>query len=378
MKILFLIHSLDRGGAERQLIELVKGLDKAHFSATIATFYDGGPWRGELERMNGVELISLHRKGRWDVFPFLWRLWRALRASTPHIVHGYMEVPNELCLCLGRLVGAKVVWGLRRSRRDLSDYDWAERWSFRLGAWLSRFADLIIVNSWAGKRDYIARGYCGERAVVISNGIDTDRYRPDPDAGYKVRAEWGIGGRELSIGTVGRVHPMKDYPTFLKAASLLARERKDVRFVCVGDGSRTYKHEVQQLGERLGLDKALIWSDPRDDMPAVYSAFDIACSSSAYGEGFSNVVGEAMACSIPCTVTDVGDSSWIVGQTGVVVPPKHPQALADGWKRIMSMSEAERAAMGKAARERIVAKFSKGCMVKNSQRALQTLLNDRP
>ncbi len=111
--LFFLIRDLDTGGAQRQLTELVKGLDKQHFAITVATFYDGGGLRAELDAIPEVRVISLHKKGRWDVVPFLWRLTHSVHEAKPQIIHGYMGVANELALVVGRMLGAKVVWGIR-------------------------------------------------------------------------------------------------------------------------------------------------------------------------------------------------------------------------------------------------------------------------
>jgi glycosyltransferase involved in cell wall biosynthesis len=296
-----------------------------------------------------------------------------MREVRPDIVYGYMGVANELGLLVGKMWGAKVVWGLRSSDVDFSRYDWAAGWSFRAGAWLSRFPDLIIVNSWAGQRHHLAHGYVGDHMVVIPNGIDTERYRPDREAGRRVRTEWGVTEAEILIGLVGRLDPMKDHPTFLGAAVLLAQARPDVRFVCVGDGPTPYKRELAALGETLGLAGRLIWAGPRNDMAAIYNAFDIVVSSS-YGEGLPNVSGEAMACGVPCVVTNVGDSALIVGETGVVVPPRDPAALARTCQQLLSPAPRERQALGAGARARIELEFSVSRLVARTEAALGSLL----
>lgn len=372
-QLLFLIRSLDRGGAERQLIELAKGLDKARFAVTVCTFYDGGALRPDLERVDGVKVISLHKANRWDLLPFLWRLWKTVRRVKPHIIHGYMGVANELSLLMGRAVGAKVAWGIRASNMDLSQYDWASRCSFRVGGWLSRFTDLMIVNSQAGKEHHVAHGYSGKLMIVIPNGIDIQRFRPDPAARQRVRAEWAIADDQILIGLVGRLDPMKDHPNFLKGAASLAREREETRFVCVGGGAAAYQQELQQFGNKLGLRERLVWAGARDDMPAIYNALDVASSSSSYGEGFPNVIGEAMACGVPCVVTDVGDSAWIVGKAGVVVRPKDAEALARGWKQILAFSASERAKLSILARQRITTNFTREQLMARTQQALLSL-----
>ena len=137
--------------------------------------------------------------------------------------------------------------------------------------------------------------------------------------------------------------------------------------MCVGDGPDAYKNELAALGNQLGLSGRLLWVGPQADMPAVFNAFDMVSSSSSFGEGFPNVIGEAMACKIPCVVTDVGDSSWIVEQTGIVVPSDNPEALAKGWEKFLNEDRNEKA---KQARLRIENNFSLSHLVQRTEEAL--------
>lgn len=366
IRILFLNRRFDYGGAERQLIELVKGLDKTRFEVSLATFYDGGGLRQEIEAVEGVKLISLRKKARWDLLSFLWQLWRVARRHDPQIIHGYLDVANILSLLVGRSLGATVVWGMRASYMDLSHYDWLLGLSFRLERLLARSADLIIVNSKAGHAHHVARGFPADKMVVIPNGIDTERFNLDAKAGAEVRAEWGIPEDTTLIGLVARLDPMKDHWTFLKAAALLCKERDDVRFVCVGGGPECYARELRQFAEDIGVSDKVLWTGSRVDMPAIYNALSITTSSS-YGEGFPNTIGEAMACGVPCVVTDAGDSAWIVGDTGVVVPRRDPEALAGAWGACLRRDLGD---MGRRARARVVEHFSLKQLVQQTEKAI--------
>jgi len=357
MRLFFLIRSLEHGGAERQLIELVKGLDKSRFQITVATFYDGGALRPELERLDGVRIISLRKKGRWDLLPFLWRLSRAVRGAKPDILHGYMGIANELCSLMAWRHGGKAVWGLRQSERDPFQYGWLTRWSERAGAWVSKSADLIIANSHAGKRFYVSLGYRADRMIVVHNGVDTVRFHPDADAGRIVRSRWNIKDGELVIGMIGRLDPQKDHPNFLRAASIVARQRQDVRFVCVGNGPAAYAKELAELSAKEGLDGRMLWTPSSNDVLGIYNALDLATLPSKNGEGFANVVGEAMACGIPVVVTDAGDSALVVGNEEQVVPIRQSEALAQAWLRVLAMPPVERARLGAAQRIRIEENF---------------------
>lgn len=367
--ILFLARSLDRGGAERQLVVLAKGLACRGYAVAVAVFFGGGAYEAELSKA-GVRIILLEKKGRWDILPFLIRLVRVLRKERPVVLHSYLGVPNILAVVLKPfLPGTRIVWGVRASNVDLSRYDWLSRLAYVLERRLARFADRIIANSHAGRRHAVANDFPEEKIVVIPNGIDTDYFQPDPDGRRRVRAEWGLGEHEMLVGLVGRLDPMKDHPVFLEAARLLADVRQDIRFVCVGDGPADYASALREQAATLGLTSRLIWAGARDDMPAVYSALDISSSSSSYGEGFSNTVAEAMACERPCVVTNVGDSARIVGAVGEVVPPRDPDALAGAMARMLDRIE-ENVDIGRQARARIADEFSVERLVSRTEQVI--------
>jgi glycosyltransferase involved in cell wall biosynthesis len=373
VRLVFLIRDLKGGGAARQLTELVRGLDKSRFDVTVLMYYDWGGFGHDIAGLPGVRVISLGKRGRWDTLSFLHRLYRAVRALRPHVLHGYMQVANELSVVLGKACGARVVMGVRASDMDFSRYHWALGLSFRLGGWLSRFADLVIVNSYAGRSHCAREGYSSRRMVVVPNGIDTARFYPDPEAGARLRAAWGVKDGERCIGTAARLDPTKDYPCLLQAAARLTRERGGVRFVCVGEGPAAYGAEVRALAERLGLGGAVIWPGRCRDMRAFYGALDVFTLTST-SEGFPNVVGEAMACGVPCAVTDAGDAARMVGDAGLVVPARDPAAVVKAWADLLDRPAADRAALGRRARRRIESSFSVRELVRRTEQALEGIL----
>lgn len=368
--LMFLVRSLERGGAERQLVVLVKGLASRGHAVVVAVFYADGAYETELAAA-GVRVIHLRKQGRWDMLPFLTRLLRLLRKERPTVLHSYLGVPNLLAVVLKLfLPRIQIIWGVRASNVDLSRYDWLSRLAYVLECRLARFASSIIANSHAGKHYAVANGFPETKMVVIPNGIDTDYFRFDSEGRRVVRLAWGVGEDEILVGLVGRLDPMKDHPVFLEAASHIAREHRGVRFVCVGGGPADYAEALKQRAADLGLTNQLIWAGARDNMPTVYSALDIASSSSSYGEGFSNTIAEAMACGVPCVVTDVGDSALIVGGTGSVVPSGDHSALAAAIQRLTDLPPEERQELGAACRVRIVSEFSVDKLVQRTEQAL--------
>jgi glycosyltransferase involved in cell wall biosynthesis len=351
------MRSLDIGGAQRQLIELASGLHRSNWRVKVLVFYGGGELEADLLR-RGIEVQSLNKSGRWDVLGFSYRLLRSLRRERPDVLHGYLGTENLLSTAMRPFVPRmRVVWGVRASNMDLAEYDWLARVGFRLGCWLSRFADLVICNSAAGMRFHVDHGYPANRMVVIPNGIDSERYKPDPVARNELRRQWAIGNDELLVGLVARLDPMKDHDTFLRAAAAVGRHRPDVRFVCVGDGPEPYRSRLKALASDLGLDERLMWPGPRIEMANVYNALDLAVLSSRWGEGFPNVVAEAMATAVPCVVTNVGDASTLVGDTGWVCPPHDPAELALVLRGVLGSKQAL-TAYGQRARQRVRTEYS--------------------
>ena len=237
MRIAFLVRSLGYGGAERQVVTLATAFRARGHSVTVIIFYPDGPLEAELH-VAGVRVRVLGKRGRWDVASFLTRLHAVLREERPEVLHGYLAVPNIVATAVRpAFPGLKVVWGKRGSARDMSDYDWLSRFSGDLERALSRFPDLLITNSRAGLEHAVQMGYPHQKMVAIPNGIDTERFVPDPAARDRTRRGWNVKDGEWLIGLVGRLDPVKGHRTFLAAAALLAKERNDVRFVCVGDGN---------------------------------------------------------------------------------------------------------------------------------------------
>ena len=368
-KVAFIIRDLNYGGAQRQLITLVKALDKQLFDITILYFYADGFLEKDLKNID-INLICLNKQARWDVFGFLWRLFRHLKQIKPDVMHGYLSAANLLTILFKPIFPSTyVIWGIRDSNINPSEYDWLEKLIFKVECFLSLFVDLTIVNSHAGRTYHLSHGFPSSKTIVIPNGIDIDRFQCDRKAEAIVRNEWQIPQDTLLIGLVGRLAPMKDHPTFLKAAALISQERENVRFVCIGNGTPEYAASLHQLTQKLGIENKVIWASGRSDMPAVYSALDILCSASAYGEGFGNVIGEAMACGVPCVVTDVGDSAWLVGDTGVVVAPSDPEALKNGLMREIAAIQ-DKKELTNNARQRIADEFSVQQLALKTQTAL--------
>lgn len=372
MKIFFLTRSLDLGGAERQLVILAKELQKRGHSITVLVFYPNGVLEKELHEA-GVSVGFLNKRGRWDVIGFIFRLAKMVSKERPQILHSYLVVPNIIAVILKMVFPmTRIVWGVRASNMDLSKYDWLSRLSYYVQSLLSRFADLIIVNSYSGLEHASKNGVSKKKMIVIPNGIDTNIFKPDYELRKKLRKEWGVNDNDRLIGLVGRLDPMKDHPTFLKAAALMLHEKNmNVKFVCVGDGPKDYREKLYRLSFELGIKDNIIWAGSREDMPAVYNSLDLLCLSS-YGEGFPNVIGEAMACGVPCVATDVGDSAIIVSSLCEVVPIHNPEKMVYAIKNCLNRFNNKTAP--ELLRKRILQKFSVDNLAMTTENEMKRVL----
>lgn len=372
MKIMFLVRSLDLGGAQRQLTALAVGMRERGHDATVVTFYDGGTFTGDLIDA-GVRHLSLAKCGRWDFLGFGLRYVRCLRAERPEVLHGYLPTANIIvALSRGPARGRpRIIWGIRASDMQLDRYDWMARLSYWVEARLSRFADRVISNSDQGLKTAIARGVAADRAVVIPNGIDVERFKPDAGKRLTVRAALCVEESDLLIGLPARFDPMKDHANFLTALRHLVDRGREISFVLVGTGTGPDNRALNDLVESKDLQDHAHRLGPRTDMSAILAALDIVCLSSAFGEGFSNVLGESMSAGVPCVATDVGDARRIIGDTGEIVPAKDPVALADGIERLIGRLSADPVAVHSAARARIVENFSLEKMIDQTVAALE-------
>jgi glycosyltransferase involved in cell wall biosynthesis len=343
MRVALLTRRLVAGGAERQILLLAEGLADRGHACTLITF------RGEPgdPRPEGVRVIDLARGGLWDVFGFVHRLRAAIRASDAEFLYSFLPVANVLALLMGRLSPRlRVILGLRASDMELRRYGIALRFAAWCEARFARRASAVIANSAAGYRHALSRGLPASLTTVVRNGIDLNHFRRREG---NLRDEFGLSPDALIVGLVARADPMKDRDSFARALALLRDRQPDAIAFVAGDVSDAERAHLEGLAGGMRI----CWAGWRDDMPAVYSTLDVLCLCSVWGEGTSNAIAEAMACGVPCVVTDVGDNAELVGDTGLVVPPADPQLLADALGQLAALDPAERGALGERARERI-------------------------
>jgi glycosyltransferase involved in cell wall biosynthesis len=368
LSIFFLVRSLQTGGAERQMVQLARELHRRGHLVRVGVFYSRGPLRADLDCC-GVPVIELAKRGRWDLFGFTFRLVRALRRCRPEIIYSFLGGANLAATAANVFLrGPKLVWSIRASDMQLNRYDWTRPVLYRTECLLSPVADLIIANSYAGRDYAVSRGFSPKSLRVVPNGIDTERFRPDPQLRAQQRSKWAISDDEIAVGVLARFDPMKGHTTFIEAAAAVSKELPQARFFCIGEGPRLA--EARNFAKQLGIEDRVLFPGRSDDAVSVLNGLDIYCSPSVYGEGFSNSIAEAMACGLPCVVTDVGDSARLVGDTGAVVARFDPDALAVA---ITTTVEQLQSNSGAAARSRVVRSFGVERMINTTLSLLHSI-----
>jgi glycosyltransferase involved in cell wall biosynthesis len=362
MKVLHVITGLDVGGAETALCRLLESLPSPEFEHAVVALGSEGMLSARVREARW-RLIHLNMTSSLPNPLSLVRLRRLLRAERPDVVHSWMYHANLAVTMMAAGVSMPVLWSIRQSLYDFQKEKSLTRMVIRAGAWLSRRPRGILYNSRVSARQHEAFGYHDGKTLVIPNGFDTIAFCPNPPHRSRLRMELGFSPGSFVIGLLARLHPIKDHETFLRAAALFVRENPHGVFVLAGEGIDAKNAALTERIWALGLADQVRLCGRRLDVAAIYAALDIA-SLSSRGEGFPNAIGEAMACGIPCVATDVGDVRDIVGNTGVVVPPKNPDALCAGWVKISQMTEAARRALGGKARQRIVERYALAAMVR--------------
>lgn len=351
MRIAHVITGLGAGGAEAMLHRLVAAQRRQ--VVRVVSLMDTGPVGAKIQAL-GVPVAALGMSRGRPAPSALLRLVSLLRRDRPDLVQTWMYHADLLGGIAARIAGIPVIWGIRHDRLR-SDDKALTRLTRRLCAALSRWIpERVICNSEAARRTHAAVGYAARKLVVVPNGFDVSRFKPDADARGAVRRELGIPGDAPAVGLVARWHPHKDHGTFIAAAARIRREVDAARFVLCGDGIDRGNRELAGRIDAAGLGSAVHLLGRRDDVERILASLDVACLSSRT-ESFPNAVGEAMACGVPCVATDCGDVREIVGEAGRVVPVADPAALADAVLDLLRLGAAGREALGTAARARIAA-----------------------
>jgi glycosyltransferase involved in cell wall biosynthesis len=315
------------GGAEQQFLELVKGLNKDEYDITVVTLYSGGDLEPEIKKIPGIDYICLNRRNKFD-FSCLVEIYKILRRKRVDIVQPFLTPSTFFFLlpAVATRVPVKIVTERGNLRHDPGQ---GYRLYLRVEDFLTRFANTVIPNSESGKDYLISRGIKADRIKVIYNGINTQRLNTSNIPVTQIKKEMNLPPNGVLVGISASLIPLKDHSTFLKAARLVSAEIPQTRFAILGDGP--LRNSLEQVSRDLGIDSCMKFLGNQVNVAPYLSAFDILCLCSAEPEGCSNAILEAMALGKPVIATDAGGNRELIenGETGLLVPIKNPEALAE-------------------------------------------------
>lgn len=370
--ILYTVNELKIGGAEQQLLELVRGLDKARFRPIIAPLYPNGSLDPEFRSIPGVQVLDLNRRGKYDPSP-LWRIAMLLRRERVDIVQPFLSPATFFGLLPALVVGTPITivterCGVRRVRglgykvyRTIEDK-------------LSHLADAIVPNSIAGGEMLVQRGLPKSKIRVIYNGINDDRLRMTPDNVTRVRAQLRVPDDGEVIGILASLTLPKGHDTLLRAMVQVRDSFPAARLAIVGDGPR--RPALEELTAALGLEGRVIFFGYQRNVADFLDVFDLLVSASCDNEGCSNSILEAMAMRVPVIATSIGGNRELVREreTGMLVPVGDPVALADAICTLLGSTDTAEAYAGRA-REMIESQFSLDRMVRDYETLYTELLS---
>ena len=295
-KIVFITPGVETGGAEKQLALLAKGLSQNGFvPLIIALSLPEG--RQRLLDFDGLQVVEINCRKLSQLASAMWKIRRTVKDHKPDVIQGWMYAGNIMASIAGVGIDAQIYHSLRASDMDARRYGRI----VKLNAILSGYADGVIANSHAGAEHHISCGFSSSKILIIPNGIDTNKFFPDKESGNDIRQELGIKIGMPVVLYAARVDPMKGHQAVMSVAKLCP----GITFIFAGKGTQCL--DVPENVLTLGI---------RHDMEKIYNACDLVISFSEFGEGFPNVIGEAMACGTPVIANNVGDSWRVIGDTG--------------------------------------------------------------
>ncbi len=365
MKILHGITSLDKDGAQQMLLRLIQGLDSNNFNHVIISLRERMPLADDFERL-GVKVYCLGMAPARPSLQALVRLRRIISDESPDIIHSWLYHANcaVVCAMAGMAKKIPIIWGIRGSL----DSGWLRGFStalvIRLSALLSRFADVITFNSRISIVQHKEAGYVCKDCRYIPNGFQLERFQPQESCAAIIKGKYNIPDDYTLVGIAGRYNQAKDYPGFLRAMRLVVDSRPNVAALLMGRGVDQNNLEMADLMDQLKLGSNVYLLGAQDDLGKILPALDVFCSSSVT-EGFPNVVAEALACGVPCVVTDVGMSAELVRGAGIVVPARDVKALADGILSLVALSSDERKKLGTNGRQKICQEYDLSSVVRH-------------
>lgn len=342
------------GGAETMLYKLLKYIDHEKFDIQVISMMGQGVYGPKIEKL-GVKVHCLNMNKGMSTLTGFFRAKKLIKDTD--VIQTWMYHADLFGYLLTSFSKQKkLIWGIRRNNLDPKLNKKSTMIIAKINSKLSAKVDKVVSCSIKARGTHEKFGYNAENIIVIPNGFEVDNFNRIDNAKYTVSNMPSKDKGVPYLTHVGRWNNLKDYNNFIQALSIINQIDSNFHVLMAGTNIDESNEELMQLIDKFNLNDKISLLGRRDDIPTVMSASDLFVLSSI-DEGFPNVVGEAMACETPCVVTDAGDSAYVVGDTGEIVPIKNSQALASGIMAMLKLSQHERQKLGQSARKRVLDKF---------------------
>ncbi|MGL5023155.1 MAG: glycosyltransferase [Cetobacterium sp.] len=354
IKIVQIITGLGNGGAETMLYKLLENIDRKKYDIKVISLMDKGIMGPKIEKL-GIEVYTLNMKKGIPSFIIIKKVIRLCKNAD--IIQSWMYHADLLSFIISIFTKPKkLIWGIHHSNLEKDKNKRTTILIAKINSILSKYVTKIVSCSIVATEVHKKIGFDSSKIVTIPNGFSISKFFYIKTAKDELCKELNIDQNKKIFSLVGRWEILKDHENCLKALKILNQKRNDFVLLLCGTGINKNNIKLINIIKENELEDKVYLLDRRDDIPKIMSATDIYLSSSS-GEGFPNVIGEAMSCETICVVTDVGDSAYIVGDTGIVIPRKEPQLLSEAIEKVLEYSPEEVIKRKKMARQRIIDNF---------------------
>lgn len=356
--VVHIISGLNVGGAETMLYKLISASPSEQTPKyTVVSLTDLGLIGKKLEQI-GVDVYCMHSKSYLDTLKCIYKIVKLLKKLNPDIVHTWLYHSDLLGGVAAKLANVRIIVWCVRSTDVTKGGKKLTLLVRKLAAFLShRLPTRIVYAANKSRVVHESLGYSKKKGFVIPNGFDLNYMDSQQYNLSRSLNDMLNQHKKILVGSVGRYHPVKDHQNFIDAAFTIIRKRKDVVFVLIGEGLDESNAKIIDLLESAGVRDRFLLLGQREDVLAIYPLFTIFCLHSL-SEGFPNVLGEAMASSVPSISTNVGDAKFLLGDESFIVPPRDSNALSEKIEKLLNMENEQRISIGKKNRLRIEKNFS--------------------
>ncbi len=356
IKIAHISTGLETGGAEVQLVRLLEKFDQTKYKLIVISLHNETYLADKIRNELKIPVYSLAIKSN----PFnIRKAYKILKEFNPDIIHGTMYEGGVVGTLFNKFLPKKppVIWTVHEGLEHYKSEPKRKQLQLKLWSLISNLPDCMMYVSHLNAKQHLDWGFKNHKALVITNGVDTETFKPNHTARKEIRASLNIPEDAFVIGITARYHPVKNHQGFLRAAGLLSKIHPNVHYVMAGTDIDNNNSALTDIIKANKLQQNVHLLGNREDVPDVVNAYDVA-SLTSFGEAFPLTLGEAMATAKPCVATYVGDNEFIIKDTGRVVAVNDDQALANAWQELVEMDKTAFEALGEAALQRTLNNFT--------------------